>query len=180
MRVTEHHEVKGPPTCDESQTWATWKPSVPRIFWRIRDGTAAAIRATYSESPRQEQSSKSNAESFQDGAVLWSARNRPGGALNFRLYERHSTNSVAIAVEAAFVDRDNIVGRLVTSWSSLYNGTPEQSCDFDAGTGLTKAWVYRGAMRLVDDSLSVEHVPETLKQATWSSFPQLWCGTGPT
>ncbi|EKD13368.1 uncharacterized protein L3040_002772 [Drepanopeziza brunnea f. sp. 'multigermtubi'] len=109
-----------------------------------------------------------------------SPRSVTRGALNFRLYECRSTNTVDISLEAAFNDRGNVIGRLRSSWSSLYNGTLEQSCDFDAGTGFAKAWVYMGAMQPVDDSMSAEHVPETLKQATWSSFTQLWCGTGRT
>lgn len=135
----------------------------PERFLEDTKQTAAAIGAPFSESATKAVL-EAYAQSFKDGAVLWRATNRPGDALNFRFYERRPIDTVAIAVKAGFIEKDNILGTLITSWSSLYDGTPEQSCDFDAGTGLTKAWVYMGGMRPVDDILNAESVPETLRQ----------------
>ncbi|KAG4437220.1 hypothetical protein IFR05_007309 [Cadophora sp. M221] len=137
----------------------------PERFLEDTKRTAEAIGAPYSEAATKAVL-EAYAQSFKDGAVLWRATNRPGDALNFRFYERRPVDTVSIAVKAGFIEKDNIMGTLITSWSSLYtgDGTPEQSCDFDAGTGLTKAWVYMGGMRPIDDILNAEHVPESLKK----------------
>ncbi|KAK6603511.1 hypothetical protein H4I96_06279 [Botrytis cinerea] len=51
-------------------------------------------------------------------------------------------DTVTIASSAGLLSPDVVsnLGRLVTSWSSLYDGLPEESCDFDAEKGLVKAW----------------------------------------
>ena len=137
----------------------------PQRFLKDTKRTAEAIGAPYSEAAIRSVL-EAYAQNFKDGAVLWRATNRPGDALNFRFYERRPVDTVSIAVKAGFIEKDNIMGILITSWSALYTGvgTPEQSCDFDAGTGLTKAWVYMGGMRPIDDILNADHVPEELKR----------------
>lgn len=51
-------------------------------------------------------------------------------------------DTVAIAEKAGLLQEDNALTGLMTCWSALYEGTPEQSCDSDAEKGLTKTWVY--------------------------------------
>lgn len=103
--------------------------------------------------------------SFHNGVVLWRATDRPGDALNYRFYSREPIDTVSIASSAGLLSPDivNTLGKLVTSWSSLYNGVPEQSCDFDAEKGLVKVWVYMGGLRPLGDILSAEGVPESLR-----------------
>ncbi|KAK4693763.1 hypothetical protein P7C71_g3695, partial [Lecanoromycetidae sp. Uapishka_2] len=125
--------------------------------------TSAAIGAPYSESATRAVID-AYSQSFRDGAVLWRATNRPGDALNYRFYERRPIDTVAIAVRAGFLAPDNVMAGLITSWSGLYDGTPEQSCDFDAEKGLTKAWVYLAGFRPINDILGAAGVPETVRQ----------------
>ncbi|KAK6604046.1 hypothetical protein H4I95_05949 [Botrytis cinerea] len=112
---------------------------------------SAAINAPYSESTTKKVLSVFS-DSFHDGVVLWRATDRVGDALNYRFYSRRPIDTVTIASSAGLLSPDVVsnLGRLVTSWSSLYDGLPEESCDFDAEKGLVKAWC-RG-------------VPESLKQ----------------
>lgn len=135
----------------------------PSRFLEDVKKTSAAIDAPYSESATRAVV-EAYSQNFHDGAVLWRATNRPGDALNYRFYERRPIDTVAIAVKAGFLAPDNAMARLITSWSSLYDGTPEQSCDFDAEKGLTKAWVYMAGFRPLDDILGARGVPETIRQ----------------
>lgn len=103
--------------------------------------------------------------SFREGAVLWRTTNRPWDALNYRFYSRRPTDLIRIAVNAGFIKSDNSLARLLQAWSSPYDGrTPEQSCDFDAAKGLTKAWVYMAGFRHLDEILGVDSVPESIRQ----------------
>lgn len=126
---------------------------------------SAAINAPYSESTTKKVLSVFS-DSFHDGVVLWRATDRVGDALNYRFYSRRPIDTVTIASSAGLLSPDVVsnLGRLVTSWSSLYDGLPEESCDFDAEKGLVKAWVYMRGMRPLGDILSAEGVPESLKQ----------------
>ena len=135
----------------------------PSRFLEDIQKTCAAIGAAYSKT-NTVRSLEAFDNSFNTGAVLWRTTDRPGDALNYRFYERKPTDTVTRAVEAGFIGPGNPLGELITSWSALYSGTPEQSCDFDAETGLSKAWVYMGGMRPVDDILNAAHVPEQIRR----------------
>ncbi|KAJ8067981.1 hypothetical protein OCU04_003561 [Sclerotinia nivalis] len=126
---------------------------------------SAAINAPYSE-PTTLKVLSIFSHSFHNGVVLWRVTDRPGDALNYRFYSREPIDTVSIASSAGLLSPDivNTLGKLVTSWSSLYDGTPEESCDFDAEKGLVKAWVYMGGMRPLDDILGAEGVPESLRR----------------
>lgn len=102
--------------------------------------------------------------SFRRGAVLWRITDRPGDAVNYRFYERTPTDTITPAVEAGILVPENPVLALLKSWSSLYGGAPEQSCDFDAEKGLVKAWVYLGDMRPLDDILDAPDVPDSIRR----------------
>ncbi|KAF7939103.1 uncharacterized protein EAE97_007184 [Botrytis byssoidea] len=124
---------------------------------------SAAINAPYSESTTKKILSVFS-DSFHDGVVLWRATDRLGDALNYRFYSRRPIDTVNIALSAGLLSPDiaSTLGNLVTSWSSLYDGLPEESCDFDAEKGLVKAWVYMRGMRPLGDILSAKGVPESL------------------
>jgi 4-hydroxyphenylpyruvate 3-dimethylallyltransferase len=102
--------------------------------------------------------------SFRRGAVLWRITNRPGDAVNYRFYETTSTDTITPALEAGILDARNPVLALLKSWSALYEGSAEQSCDFDAEKGLAKAWVYLGGLRPLDDILDAEDVPDSVRR----------------
>ncbi|KAB8298687.1 hypothetical protein EYC80_000864 [Monilinia laxa] len=126
---------------------------------------SAAINAPYSESTTINILSVFS-HSFHNGVVLWRATDRLGDALNYRFYSRKPIDTVSIASSAGLLSPNilNTLGNLVKSWSLLYNGTPEQSCDFDAEKGLVKAWVYMGGMRPLDDILGADGVPDSVRQ----------------
>lgn len=96
--------------------------------------------------------------------MLWRATNRPGDALNYRFYEHRSIDTVSIAIKAGLLAPDHALAPLTSSWSSLYNGTPEQSCDCDAEKGLTKASVHMAGFRPLDDILGARGVLEMMCQ----------------
>lgn len=126
---------------------------------------SAAINAPYSESTTLRVLAVFY-HSFHNGVVLWRATDRAGDALNYRFYSREPIDTVSIASSAGLLSPDivNTLGKLVTSWSSLYDGSPEQSCDFDAEKGLVKAWVFLRGMRPLGDILGAESVPESVRQ----------------
>ena len=125
--------------------------------------TCAAIDAPFSEATTRAVI-EAYSRSFHEGAVSWRATSRRGDALNFRFYERRPIDTVGIAIRAGLLEPDNALAGLVTSWSSLYDGKPEQSCDFDAQKGLAKAWVYMGGFRPVDDILGARGVPQSIRR----------------
>ena len=98
---------------------------MPRLTLHSRKPPTRAVIEAYSQS-------------FHEGAVLWRATSRQGDALNFRFYARGPIDTVGIAIKAGLLEPDNALANLVTTWSSLYDGVPEQSCDFDAQKGLAK------------------------------------------
>lgn len=134
----------------------------PSRFLRDVQKTCTALNAPYSESTVLAVLKAYN-QSFVDGAVLWRTSDRPGDDLNFRFYERRPVDCITSAVTAGFLKADNPLGNLITSWSSLYDGTPEQSCDFSVHTGLQKTWLYLGGMRPIDYLLRARDVPESIR-----------------
>lgn len=136
--------------------------SEARFLVDIR-ATAESIGAPYSEAATRAVLD-AYGPAFHEGAVLWRATDRPGDGLNYRFYARRPTDTVTVARQAGFIADDHPLGDLVQSWNTLYQGTPEQSCDFDAERGLTKTWVYLGGTRPLDDVLGVEGAPPALRE----------------
>ncbi|KAG6994064.1 hypothetical protein G7Y79_00047g082900 [Physcia stellaris] len=124
-----------------------------------------AIKAPYSETKTLEVLSAYN-QNFSEGAVLWRTTDRPGDALNYRFYERRPVEVLDIAVNTGLLEAKNPLATLLKSWSKPWGTSlhvvPEQSCDFDADKGLTKAWAYMGGLRPLDDILSVDGVPASI------------------
>lgn len=137
--------------------------------------TTSALGAPYSESVTRACLETFSA-SFRRGAVLWRATDKRGGALNYRFYERMPIDTIGLAVNAGLLEPDTQLATLVNVWSSLYGGTPEQSCDFDANTGLVKTWVFLKGLRPLDDVLSAPGIPDSLRihQATFHSLNLRW------
>lgn len=135
---------------------------MPDQFLRDLELTADAIDAAYSPAVTRRMLEVYE-QSFRDGAVLWRATDKPGGALNYRFYERRPVDTVGLAVAAGLFGADNEAARLISSWSALYPGESTQLCDFDAARGLVKTWVYLGGMRPLDDILAAEGVPARIR-----------------
>ena len=133
-----------------------------RFIWDVKR-TCAAIDAPFSEATTRAVI-EAYSQSFHEGAVSWRATSRQGDALNYRFYERRPIDTVGIAIETGLLEPDNPLVSLVTTWSSLYDGEPEQSCDFDAQKGLAKAWIYMGGFRPVDDILGASGVPDSIRR----------------
>ncbi|WP_316519945.1 aromatic prenyltransferase [Kitasatospora brasiliensis] len=102
-------------------------------------------------------------ESFHRGAVLWRTNDKPGGALNYRFYDRVPVDTVRIGVRAGLLRPDSPSVGLISAWSSRYEGSTEL-CDFDAVHGLVKTWVYLGGIRPLDEILDVPGVPDAIRR----------------
>ena len=135
--------------------------SSERFLQDIRK-TANAIHAPYSETATLTVI-KTFEKCFEEGAVIWRTTNRPSDRLNYRFYARNRIDTIAISTKAGFLAFDNRMARLVTSWSTLYNGGTQQWCDFDAETGLAKNWINLRGRRPVDDILNAAEVPEAVR-----------------
>ncbi|KAA8647038.1 hypothetical protein EYZ11_005279 [Aspergillus tanneri] len=124
--------------------------------------TADAIGAFYSESSIRG-TLKTFKDCFQDSAVIWRTTNRDNGPVNYRFYLRRRLDTIDIATKAGYLEPDNQMARLITSWSALYNGHTEQWCDFHPETGLAKTWVNLKGRRQVDDILNAPEVPDSVR-----------------
>ncbi|MEY9876271.1 4-hydroxyphenylpyruvate 3-dimethylallyltransferase [Streptacidiphilus sp. MAP12-33] len=136
--------------------------------------TASAIGADYC-SDTTSRMLDTFAAGFHNGAVLWRTTSKPSGALNYRFYERRSTDTVAIATRAGLLNATDPVTQLIETWSGLYADSAEL-CDFDAAAGLVKTWVFLGGMRPVTDLLAVPTVPEGIRrhEATFDRLGLTW------
>ncbi|OPC77329.1 hypothetical protein B4N89_43185 [Embleya scabrispora] len=102
-------------------------------------------------------------ESFHRGAVLWRTTDRPGGALNYRFYERRPLDTVCIAERAGFIPARSPAAGLIRAWSGLYAGSREL-CDFDSAQGLVKTWVYLDGRRPVEEVLDTRGIPDPIRR----------------
>ncbi|MFH8625934.1 aromatic prenyltransferase [Streptomyces vietnamensis] len=136
--------------------------SASRFLEDVRT-TAEAIGAPYSEAATRAVL-EAYGPAFAEGAVLWRATDRSDDGLNYRFYARRPMDTVTVARRAGFIAADDPLGDLVQAWNTLYDGTPEQSCDFDAARGLTKTWLYLGGTRPLDDVLGVAAVPDPVRE----------------
>ena len=101
------------------------------------------------------------AENFASGAVLWKITDRPGDQLSYRFFSRLKTDTIAQAVQARLLAPDNPLIPYAEAWTNLYDSAV-QSCDFDAGDGLAKTWIWLGGPRPTEDVLA----PTTLSGIT--------------
>lgn len=102
-------------------------------------------------------------ECFTQGVVTWRATDRPGDALNFRIYLRRQLDTISIATEAGLLEPDNKMARLLNSWAALYTGEALQWIDFDPKKGLAKTWLNVKGRRPIDDILNTPEVPASVR-----------------
>jgi 4-hydroxyphenylpyruvate 3-dimethylallyltransferase len=124
---------------------------------------AAVINAPFSESTTS-RVLDAYADHFATSAVLWKTTDRPGDSLCYRFYAPRPSDTLSVAIRAGLLDPSHALVPLMRSWSALYDGTPEQSCDFDAGRGLAKTWLHLAGTRPLTDILNAENVPATLRR----------------
>ncbi|WP_436771873.1 aromatic prenyltransferase [Yinghuangia sp. YIM S09857] len=131
-------------------------------FLRDLEYTAGLLGAPYSQ-PMAHRVLHAFEESFHRGAVLWRTTDKPGGALNYRFYERVPVDTMRIAERAGFLALPSPAARLISAWSALYDGSREL-CDFDSATGLVKTWVYLEGKRPLAEVLSPPEVPDAIRR----------------
>ncbi|WP_049572089.1 aromatic prenyltransferase [Streptomyces sp. SBT349] len=136
--------------------------SQPRFLDDIRS-TAAALGAPFDEDVTRDALS-AFADEFGTGAVVWKTTSRPGDDLSYRFYSRSRTDTVATAMRAGLLPRATPLAPLIAHWSGLFGGAAEQSCDFTAGSGLDKTWVWLGGTRPASDVLDAGPVPDALRR----------------
>jgi 4-hydroxyphenylpyruvate 3-dimethylallyltransferase len=134
----------------------------PLVFFQDAKAVATAIGSPYS-SEVTKAVIETYAPSFRNGAVMWRATSRQSDALNYRCYERRSTDTIGKAVNAELLQATNNMIPLISSWSSLYADSTEL-CDFDSAYGLSKTWVQFGAKRPLSDILGAPEVPSHFKR----------------
>ena len=141
------------------------KPSkfLPSRFLEDVRKTAAAIGAPFSESVTLKVLD-TFADQFNDGVVVLRTTNQPVARLDYRVLMLRKADMLALAESAGFVERGDVLSGLITLWSSLYGGIPEASCDFDASKGLSKVWLFFGAIRPMDEILLAPGLPESISR----------------
>src|SRR5690349_20054427 len=143
---------------DNSSPQAQYKFDTSEFLEDIRK-TAAAIGAPFSESATKKVLDIYK-EQFNEGGVILRTSNQPRAKLDYRFFMRRKTDVMALAEQEGFIQPGDELSDLINSWSSLYDGKPEASADFDAVKGLAKVWLFFGAIRPVEEILAAPAVPE--------------------
>jgi 4-hydroxyphenylpyruvate 3-dimethylallyltransferase len=125
--------------------------------------TSAAIGAPFSESTTRKVLD-TFADQFSDGGIVLRTSNQPTAKLDYRFFMRRKTDIMGLAEREGFIERGDALSDLVASWSTLYGGSPEASCDFGASSGLAKVWLFFGAIRPVDEILAAPGLPESIRR----------------
>lgn len=125
--------------------------------------TAAAIGAPFSESTTQN-ALNVFADQFSTGAISLRTTNKSPTKLDYRVMMTRKTDILGIAEKEGIIERGDVLSALVRSWTSLYDGAPETSCDFDAAKGLAKVWIWFGAVRPLDEVIIAPGVPDSIRR----------------
>ncbi|KAH8588734.1 prenyltransferase-like protein [Bisporella sp. PMI_857] len=125
--------------------------------------TAAAIGAPFSESTTRKVLDVFT-EQFKDGGIVLRTSNQATSKLDYRSFMRKKTDIMSLALGEGFIEKDDPLNDLIASWSALYDGRPEASCDFSADGGLAKIWLFFGAIRPLDEILAAPGVPESIRR----------------
>lgn len=97
-----------------------------------------------------------------NNAILgWRATSKDS-ALNYRFFQDRSIDTIALAIQAELIKPGPLTD-LAQSWTKLFNGEVQQSCDFDTSTGLVKSWLFLGQTRSMEEVLDVEFVPSSIR-----------------
>lgn len=136
--------------------------SVKQFFSAIRS-TAALLDAPFSADTTRAVLNV-YADNFRDGAIVWKTTGRPGDALCYRFFARARNDTIGMAVAAGLARPDGASISLARDWSRWFGAETIESCDFDAGVGLAKTWLYLGGMRPADDVLRPAFVPDSIRR----------------
>lgn len=99
---------------------------------------------------------------FHNAPVGWRVTSKDS-ALNYRFFQAASTDVVATAIEAGFIQHSPLTD-LVQAWSSLFDGEVQQWCDFDTSKGLMKSWLFLGQTRRMEDVIDLDFVPHRIRR----------------
>lgn len=80
--------------------------------------TSDAIGASYSE-PSILGKLETFKGYFEDITVIWRTTNRDDDPLNYRFYLQQRLDTVEIATKAGYIEPDDQMGRLITSWTAF-------------------------------------------------------------
>ena len=136
---------------------------LPSQFLEDIRKTSAAIGAPFSESTTRKVLNTFT-EQFRDGGIVLRTSNQPTAKLDYRFFMRRKTDVLALAEREGFIERGDPLNDLIASWSTLYGGIPEASCDFEASRGLAKVWLFFGAIRPLDEILGAPGLPESIRR----------------
>ncbi|WP_369211241.1 aromatic prenyltransferase [Streptomyces flavofungini] len=144
-------------------------PTLPKEREFDRERFRADVRATAAAigAPMAHRLTDTVLEAFGDnfaqGATLWKTTSQPGDQLSYRFFSRLKMDTVSRAIDAGLLDAAHPTVPIVDAWSSLYDGAPVQSGDFDAGRGMAKTWLYFGGLRPAEDILGVPALPQPVQ-----------------
>jgi 4-hydroxyphenylpyruvate 3-dimethylallyltransferase len=146
---------------------STMSEKIPPVYSRSRllndiKTTANAIKAPYSESSTiQVLNVLENC--FREGVIIFRATDRPGDALNYRVYIHKNMDTLSMAKEGNLLDPKHQMLIPLEIWCALYNNSPQQWCDFDANAGLVKTWLHLMTLRPIDELLTAPGIPSNFK-----------------
>ncbi|KAJ5312366.1 secondary metabolism biosynthetic enzyme [Penicillium antarcticum] len=100
---------------------------------------------------------------FRNEVIIFRATDRPGDALNYRLFIHKNVDTLSMAKEGKLLDPEHQMLTPLEIWCSLYQNEPQQWCDFDANAGLVKTWLHLVALRPVKELLTAPGIPSTLQ-----------------
>lgn len=140
----------------------TFQFSSSRFFDDLQR-TAAGIGAPFSE-PVTRRVLDTYAEQWKKGSICLRTTNQPQSRLWYRFFLKEKSNVFELAEAEGLIAKGDVLSDLISSWSSMYGGKPEASCDFEASKGLSKLWMYFGAKRPLDEILAAPGVPEAIQR----------------
>jgi 4-hydroxyphenylpyruvate 3-dimethylallyltransferase len=124
--------------------------------------TCAAIGAPFSETSVS-RVLDGYSPHFSSSVIVLKTTDRPGDHLYYRLWARSRLDTIEIALKCGLLPERTELSSLIDSWSALYSAA-EQSCEFDASSGLTKTWIHLGDLRPIGEILGNGFVPESIRR----------------
>lgn len=125
--------------------------------------TASSIGAPFSESVTRTVLN-TYAEQWNKGSICMRTTNQAESRLWYRFFLKEKSNVFELAEAEGLIKKGDVLSDLIASWSSLYGGLPEASCDFEASKGLSKLWMFFGAKRPLDEILQAPAVPDAIRR----------------
>ncbi|KAL9107946.1 MAG: hypothetical protein Q9227_007268 [Pyrenula ochraceoflavens] len=97
-------------------------------------------------------------------AIIFRCTDKPNSVVNFRFFFRRRIDTIAISAQAGLIKLEDPLAKLISSWSSLSQSTPEQWGDFDPRKGLAKTRVYFPEAQSINDILFLSELPASVRQ----------------